>query len=186
MKNNSDIKSYDPESDTNLREKDIYVMKYFLHALMPSHKTDYLEYRGPFDRDLKHTLNNIEEAAIEQGKKISASLKSGYYHVLNCILEQEIHSGGGDKIYYTLSIMGRRRQASNLYTILKEERVWPSLFKSDPQIKRYENICDLHTENFNSISELEEKLKLVATMEYVTKKDKTEGNWKWLEGNLKE
>jgi hypothetical protein len=179
--------------DYDARKKDIYLLKYDYRALKPSHMTDYMDYNGPWPQDIERILFNIEDTISEQGTFLTTPVKSrsrvrpglyiewytGSYHILNCILEQDIHMALNGTMCYSLSIMGRQNQADNLYLILHNDFSNRNIFKAKPEIKRYENKEDLRAENFNSVSDLECKLKLIATMEKV--KGKKETSWNWLE-----
>lgn len=179
--------------DYDARKKDIYLLKYVFRALKPSHMTDDMDYNGPWPQDIESILFNIEDIISEQGVFLTNPIKSkkearyglyiewftGRYHILNCILEQDIHMEWNGSMCYSLSIMGRRNQADHLYLILHDDFSNRNLFKGKPETKRYENKDDLRTENFNSIEDLESKIRLIATMDYT--KGNKEKAWNWLE-----
>lgn len=87
-------------------------------------------------------------------------------------------SGIRHELFYRLSIIGSECPANNSMKLLREDlrnaligALWTppitnrSMNSIGPIINRYENKNDLHPNDFNSIDDLVENLKLVATME---------------------
>jgi len=193
-----DKESINPE----LRKKDLYTIEYTIPAFIASPADKYMERKGPFEHEIDCLSRKMDEILLEQGKpieeKLSPFMNEGVigllhwnksYRILNCILEQNVRSTNTHingqryeyELFYKLSIIGHERPVNNLVEILKSEHFNPDPFSNkliNPVIRRYENISDLRPDYFNSISELEKKLKLIATMGY---KGREKTDWKWLE-----
>jgi hypothetical protein len=76
--------------------------------------------------------------------------------------------------------MGKKRPVNNAVKILRDDNMSPDPFTNKlmkPVIKRYENPGDLRPNDYTSISELVEKLTLIATMGY---KGNKKTDWEWL------
>jgi len=182
-----------------LRKKDLYVIDYIVPAFIASPADKYMERKGPFQKDIQRLSKDMDEIILEQGRlvneKIDPIINDGIigllhwnksYRMLNCIIEQNVQSantrlyGQRYELFYKLSIMGRERPLNNIFKVLSEEYWNPNPFTNKlvkPEIKRYENSEDLRSNDFNSITKLVKKLKLIATMEY---KGKNKTDWKWL------
>ena len=184
-----------------LRNKDIYTIDYKVPAFIASPVDKYVDRGGPFDDKIFELSNKMDEILLEQGtlavEKLDPFINDGVigylnwnksYQVLNCIVNQNVHSfnahiSGSEHNYqllYNLSIIGRERCVNNLVKILNGEYWDPNPFQNkimNPVIKRYENPQELRPNDFNSISELVDKLQMVATMGY---KGNKKTDWEWL------